>query len=46
MTKESDPKSLLAEIEKNSSETKQLVNILQLLLMVPYHDPDAAYVAK
>ena len=42
----SDPKSLLAEIEKNSSDTRQLAALLQVLLMVPYHDPDAAYVGE
>lgn len=46
LTCESDPKSLLAEIEKNSSDTKQLANIMQLLLMVPFHDSDAAYAFK
>jgi hypothetical protein len=40
----SDPRSLLAEIEKNSSDTRQLAALLQVLLMVPFHDPDTAYV--
>eukprot|EP00026_Physarum_polycephalum_P018006 Phypoly_transcript_19432.p1 GENE.Phypoly_transcript_19432~~Phypoly_transcript_19432.p1 ORF type:complete len:237 (+),score=47.67 Phypoly_transcript_19432:1-711(+) len=37
-----DPKSLLAEIEKNSSDTKQLAELMQVLLMIPFHDHDAA----
>jgi hypothetical protein len=39
MTLRSDPKSLVAEIEKHSSDNKQLANLLQLLLLIPFHEP-------